>query len=69
MVNGNLGEDLKREEGVLKFTFQKDGLDSLVGSKSDGWNTGPEIAAVVCCLAEGGGSGMGLNRVLLPASS
>ena len=29
----------------------------------------PEIAAVVCCLTEGGGSGMGLDRVLLPASS
>ena len=26
MVNGNLGEDLKREEGVLEFAFQKDGL-------------------------------------------
>lgn len=31
----------------------------VVGSKSDGWNTGPEIAAVVRCLTKGGGSGMG----------
>ena len=41
----------------------------VVGSKSDGWNTGPEIAAVVRCLTEGGGSGMGLDRVLLRARS